>query len=125
MLKAGADPNFNARSGVSPLQVSVHIGEVEFFGAALRYGGNPNIRDHNDEPASMIALGKDLKILEMLVKAGADVNAITGIFEISLLAKSLYATDFDATLWLIHKGADYKQENVKGKAGLGSVRKMA
>jgi len=123
LLEAGANPNFIGKSYVNVLHASVYYDEIEFVKTALKYGADPNIKDINGEPVSKIALGRNLKILKMLLEAGADVNAVMGVFEISLLANSFYAKDFDAALWLINQGADYKHKNTKGKTVIDTINR--
>jgi len=78
LLRAGADPNQASFGGVSALAWAAGSNKPRQLELLLRYGGNPNANDTGkivDRPLSRAAAQGRMKNVQMLVAAGADVNA--------------------------------------------------
>ena len=80
LLAAGADPNVVGSEGDSPLRWCVERGDRDTTALLLRCGAAQTI-DGFGGPAGMTALGQaahrlDLKMVEILLRAGADPEAL-------------------------------------------------
>jgi len=125
LLELGADPNMqDLYYGDSPLMKAADIGingvgaDPRFLKLLLKYGGDPNAVEngpekHGKNSVLIIACGSgDLDYVEILVDAGAKVNAVTIYDETALNAAVNIAgiiDNPDMVIYLIRKGADYKR----------------
>lgn len=80
LLAAGADPNLEGSEGDSPLRVCVELGDREAAAMLLRCGATKTV-DGAGGLSGMSALGRaasrlDLAMIELLLKAGADPEAL-------------------------------------------------
>ncbi len=80
LLAAGAEPNFEGSEGDSPLRACVDLGNREMAALLLRCGANKTL-DRSGGLSGMSALGRaanrlDLSMLELLLQAGADPEAL-------------------------------------------------
>jgi len=78
LLNAGADVNISNRNGETSLFLAVETGCPDVVNSMLSHGGNPNIPavadDHYTCMLSRACEMKNVKLVEMLLKAGADPN---------------------------------------------------
>ena len=80
LLAAGADPNVVGSEGDSPLRWYVEQGDYDGAAMLLRCGATETI-DGFGGPSGMTALGRaahrlDLRMIELLLRAGADPEAL-------------------------------------------------
>ena len=77
LLKLGADPNAPNETGEPLLGWSILNRDLRYFELALSHGGNPNaLNTKINRPIIFQAISEDSnKALELLIKAGADINA--------------------------------------------------
>ena len=68
LLRKGADPNVQCRSGVTPLMAAQSVGALN---ALLKAGANPNVQDNEGETVLM-KVRRNQEFIEPLFKAGAD-----------------------------------------------------
>jgi ankyrin repeat protein len=68
LLRKGADPNLQCRSGVTPLMAAQTVGALN---ALLKAGANPNVQDNEGETLLM-KIRRHQEFIEPLLKAGAD-----------------------------------------------------
>ena len=125
LLKAGADPNLTSEWGQTPLRNAVVRGHVELVRELLEVGGDPNIEY---EPASIPSEKKNAvfpsmdspladaaqlgrgEILDLLVRAGADINKVSAAGNTALLAAVL-ERQFDIARRLLAAGAQRREEH--------------
>jgi ankyrin repeat protein len=76
LLRSGANPNYKAPSGWTPLLMAAGKGHDEAVKVLLEMGADPN--DQNvfarHTPLILAALNRHLEVAKTLVKAGTDVN---------------------------------------------------
>ncbi|TSA57034.1 MAG: hypothetical protein D4R39_03130 [Methylophilaceae bacterium] len=76
LLDNGANPNIKAETGDTALTLSAIIPDHRFLASALKFDGKVDQLDARKETPLMLAASYALKDnVELLVKAGADVNA--------------------------------------------------
>jgi len=76
LLDVGADPNLAADNGTSVMNLAAMTPDSRFLSAALRHGGQVDLRDGRKETPLMIAASNSLDDnVRLLVEADADVNA--------------------------------------------------
>jgi ankyrin repeat protein len=77
LLRAGADPNLADDSGCIPLLGCAREGSAGLVTAALlAAGADPNVMDADREtPLTLALAAKDFRSADLLIEAGADVNA--------------------------------------------------
>jgi hypothetical protein len=68
LLRKGADPNLQCRSGVTPLMA---VQSLKTLNALLKAGANPNVQDNEGKTVLMKARWNQ-EFIEPLLKAGAD-----------------------------------------------------
>jgi len=104
------------------LASSVHVGDLEDVRHLLTKGANPNALDRFRNPLLLIACGKNFyDIAELLVAAGANVNAAAGerkhkgcrALHFAACANSLYYVAL-----LLRHGASVNAKNAQGQTAL-------
>ena len=114
LLKAGANPNAKLENGTPLLQFAVRFENTEFTKALLEFKANPNVQGANEKPAIHEAVqAGELAQLQLLVRAGADINAVWGSG--TPLYAALGATNFAAAAALLDMGANVDWRSPGGK----------
>ena len=93
-----------------------HGGSAEDVRLLLEHGANPNVREPRTGRTPLFEAGAagNLKALNDLLKAGADVNAQD--FEgDTVLHRAAYGDNTELIKWLLRHGANPKIKNVNGK----------
>jgi ankyrin repeat protein len=107
LLSKGASPNAPLGTGETPLMTAAETGNVELVEAMLEAGGHPNVKERTqDQTALMWATAeKHPRVVEALIKAGADVHARSkgGSTPLLFAARS---GDLESARHLIAAGAD-------------------
>lgn len=106
LLERGADPNATDAAGNSgvTLAVRMHDSAPGLLELVLNFGGNPNARDANGEPAAMRFVDTaDLDGLVLMQQRGADLNAEVGGRPLIVLAA--LAGDWDIAWRMAELGA--------------------
>lgn len=118
LLKLGADPNTPTPDELGGywLEHCVMVNDSDYLRLALAHGGNPNLVNLKiKQPLIFRAVSDDkLDKLEMLIRAGADINARHGDGSTPII----YASDsrqLRAVLYLLQHGAD---PTIRDKVGL-------
>jgi len=77
LLDHGVDPNAQDKNGDTPLllALSQSIASAEVIGLLIKHGANVNVRRRSGGSALHASLGRDRKAMEMLLDAGAAVDA--------------------------------------------------
>ncbi|HMF70120.1 MAG TPA: ankyrin repeat domain-containing protein [Flavitalea sp.] len=126
LVQLGADPNLqDSYEGISPLMQAVLIGggvlqigrDNRYLELLLKAGGDPNIESHGgtraegiegNTPLSIACLHGSLSYVQILVKAGANVNHKRQN-RYDALYNALIQKYPDIVLYLLNHGAIYKQ----------------
>lgn len=93
-----------------------HAGSAEDVRLLLEHGANPNVREPRTgrTPLFEASWAGDLKAVNNLVKAGADLTAQD--FEgDTVLHRAAYGDNVELVKWLLRHGANPKVKNVHGK----------
>jgi ankyrin repeat protein len=136
LLKYGADPNATMTDGRStlfawPVQLAAGddetspVSQAQFVKLLLQYGADPRIVDKQGLTALhlMKGISVDLPVVELLVKAGADINATqpsTGRTPIHGMFNTFGSTNHKATAItsLSKLGADFNHKDNDGNTPL-------
>ena len=127
LLELGANPNLhNTFKGKTSVMVAAGNADPKYLKLLLNFKGDPNSIENvfsgpkkriNSERNSALTTAivpsvmgkKNLEKVKLLVEAGADINYTKkGIIQ-TPLAEALIQEQMDIALYLIEKGADYKQ----------------
>lgn len=79
LLAAGADPNARLSNGNTPLHIAVRMPNPDFTSALLAAKADPNAAGDSREPVIHMATayeGHGHQALDLLAKAGADINIV-------------------------------------------------
>jgi len=123
LLDKGADVELSDFNGITPLMAASVQGDVPVVKALLEAGADPNHADKNSlTPAHLAASRKpgddSVAVLEMLIDAGANVDAIAfgegGLSFTPLWNAAVYGNVGTARL-LLERGADANLEMNDGK----------
>ena len=108
LLELGADPNVIFDDGGSVMHWAVRNRNPAFLEAALAHGGNPNLKAGQfDRTPIFEALGERRDRLDLLLAAGADVNAESELGTPAYVAAR--RGSFDVVYRLLEHGAEYHE----------------
>jgi serine/threonine-protein phosphatase 6 regulatory ankyrin repeat subunit B len=118
LLDAGADANSCTRSGDTPLASAIITGNAAVVKLLLNAGAKPNVSlNKGTQSELMLAAGGGyVDIINLLIKAGADINA-TGNMG-SALHLAVTHGHVDAVKMLLKAGASTKLRDDEGKTPL-------
>ena len=106
LLELGADPNIVFGDGGTVMHWAVRNRNDAYLKAALQHGGNPNLKAGQfDRTPIFEALGERRDRLDLLIEAGADVNA-TSFFGTPAYTAAGRGS-FDVVYKLLQNGARY------------------
>ena len=110
LLKAGADPNLKAKSvNLTPMTLVSGGNEPELLALILKYGGNPNGNKDTafqDMPLTLAASQGRLINVEMLMKAGGNINAHDRYGD-SIVTNAAAMAQFEVVHRLLELGYNY------------------
>jgi ankyrin repeat protein len=120
LLEIGASPNVQRAEGLPVMHLVIRTADddTRFLEAALKHGGDPNLRDpHTGEtPLFSAILFKHSRQIDLLLGSGADVKAQNPIDDMTLLMAAMSSSaNYELVYRLLERGADPK---VKTKTGL-------
>jgi uncharacterized protein len=120
LLENGANPNAQRSDGLPVMHLIVHSDDDDprFLEAALKHGGNPDLRDtrSGETPLFPAILFKHKRQIELLLAAKADVKAQTPIDDLTLpMVVITSSANYELAYRLLERGAD---PTVKTKTGL-------
>ena len=126
LLDAGADPALAARSGVTPLAAAVAARRESTVGLLLEHKVAPDQRLPNEATALMVAAAMGYpEIIEQLLDAGAEVNAVDAGGRSALHAAAQFGFEHNDSLrarrlfdGLLKRGADINLADGEGKTPL-------
>lgn len=120
LLELGANPNepdkYRGQAAMHIASKKVYTSHPEYLKLLLKYGGDPNLCEYGPGPEHgsarffplYIAAGEDIKLAEVLINAGADVNQKLIDSDKTPLFNALFNQKIDIVLLLLEHGADYK-----------------
>lgn len=120
LLELGANPNepdkYRGQAAMHIASGKVYKSDPEYLRLLLKYGGDPNLCEYGPGPEDgssrffplYIAAGEDIKLVEVLINAGADVNQILIDSDKTPLFNALFSKKIDIVLFLLEHGANYK-----------------
>lgn len=105
LLAAGADPN--GAPGNEPLVTAIRVKDLSIARALLKAGADPNGRHDDETPLHLASLMGRLDSVELLLKAGAQVDLANSVGETPALTAALsgqlpmvvYLLDHGASPW--------------------------
>jgi uncharacterized protein len=109
--------NTYSADGFTPLHLAAFFDEEEVLDVLLEYGANPRMEAHNYmhvQPLHSAVAGKNLRIVEKLIEAGADVNAAQQ-HELTALHAAAQEGLVEIAKVLIRHEADKKALDDKGR----------
>lgn len=115
LLELGADPNVVFADGNSVMNASVVLKEGGILKAALAHGGNPNLVSSDSFGYTPIfdAMSAGLDRVDMLLSAGADINAKSKFGSTPVLVAAGRG-DYEMVYRLLERGADYRIKDAHG-----------
>jgi ankyrin repeat protein len=105
LLAAGADPNARNAEGSPVLMAAIMRQDPGIMADLIRAGASAKAADSTGPLFVAAAFSGNQKIVELMLDAGADVNAKTKDGTTALLAAT-YKQKWDLSKYLIQKGAD-------------------
>ncbi len=120
LLKAGADPDENYRSGKTSLQIAVDSANVALpvLMTLLAAGADPDARGSGETPLSLAVSRKNLAAITVLLNAGANPNSYFRSDGSLLHAAVQERTDLAVVAALLNGGADPNAQDEWGKTPL-------
>ena len=117
LLDAGANPNKSSSDGDTPLMDAVLDGYTDIVNVLLAAGADPNAKStYGDTALSYVSIN-DTKIIESLLKFGANPNEID-YGDYTLLMEASAKGNLAVVKALLNAGADI---NIKDKEGLTAL----
>lgn len=115
LLELGADPNVVFEDGGTVMHWAVRHKSDAFLKTALAHGGNPNLRSGQlDRTPLFEALGEHRDRIDLLLEAGADVNAREALAGMTPVMLAAGRGSFDVVYKLLNYGADYRIKSSSG-----------
>jgi len=116
LLELCADPNVVFDDGGTVMHWAVSHENDAFLEAALAQGGNPNLRSGGvfEDTPLFIALGDHSDKIDILLNAGADVNAQDKYGYTPAISAAAVGR-FDVVYKLLNHGADYQIKTSRGR----------
>lgn len=116
LLERGADPNRMVWNSVPLISITAkNDTDSDWLESALKHKGDPNIVNSvagipngKETPIFNAVRSRNKKNLELLIKAGADLNHRKYNDNTPLMVCCVYATEYDTALLLLEAGADYQ-----------------
>jgi ankyrin repeat protein len=128
MIKGGADVNAADKSGETPLLSAASSSDADVLSLLLRHGANVNAKGGRNERTALMELcqsrNASAAALDVLAKAGADVNAVDRSGDSALMqAVSSYRPNPEIIDWLIAHGANARAVNCRKLSIVEAARK--
>lgn len=127
LMQHGADPNLQKDNKRSFMFYAARADDVDYLEMGLRFGGDPDLRGPSQQTLLFETAQKNtsqaIKMLQILLDHGADINALShpkGIHENAAMAAA-GINQYESALFLLEKGINYKHAN---KAGYTIVRSL-
>ncbi len=120
LLELGADPNHTSRSMFrSPLRMAMSAEDPSVLRMLLEHGGDPDRGKDRRDPLIIRAASRQ-NFLEVLVTAGADVNA-RGLNYDTALITAARRQRYQIVLYLLQNGADFTLVNRADESLIGYI----
>jgi len=117
LISAGADPNMKLPNALLPVAWAAFSGSPEVLQKLLTNGGSPDAEFDTRAALIIGAMNGNLKVVQILVSAGADINNYEGTGMTALM----FATEYnypDIAQYLLQRGADKTMTNKSGETAL-------
>ena len=125
LLADGADPDFKELPGNPLITQAAREGKAEVVKIMLDYGADPNrFAPYSLTALAFAAQNSDLNMLQLLVKAGADVNLPSGEDEMTPLMYAGPQNSIETVKLLLDNGALVNARNRHGMTVLTLVKKQ-
>lgn len=115
LIDFGADVNFTAEIGRTPLMQIDDDATPELVRLLLSYKARVNVSDEDGDTPLILAAGEvEDEVLKLLIEAGADVNA-SNKKGITALMRAAWDEDVEHVRMLLAAGADVNAKNDEGE----------
>jgi protocatechuate 3,4-dioxygenase beta subunit len=115
LLDFGADVNFTAENGRTPLMQIDEDATPELVRLLLSYNASVNVSDEDGDTPLILAAGEvEDEVLKLLIEAGADVNAANKR-GLTALMRAAWEEDLEHVRILLAAGADVNAKNDEGE----------
>jgi len=128
LLEQGADPNQSWSNTSSAILYTARMVDPKYLLAALKHGGDPNYCQpvSKERPLFQALMQPDGRTLEVLLTAGADVNAQDAGGWTTPMRVIGAQGNYEIVWRLLQRGADYRLKTNQGKTlsdimGIGSI----
>jgi hypothetical protein len=107
LLQRKANPNLQDKDDDSPMSMAADKNDTWYLDTILKNGGNPNVESkrYGTTPMKNAILGGDFKHVQLLVKAGANLNHRDGAGYTPII-QAAAVNDYGLVLYFLQSGAD-------------------
>lgn len=116
LLEAGADPNISNNDGCGPLTKAARNGDWAIISLLLK--AHAKLDQYKHSMLREAAKGGHIKIIEWLLKYGADINGKSTSYGNTALHKAVQYRQYDTVTCLLEAGADVTAKNYKNDTPL-------
>ena len=122
LLESGANPNVR-RPEFSIMILAAGTEDARFLELALKHGGDPNFRDVNPVrmPIFESMLMDSTRHRELLLQAGADINAQNEVGDTPMMKAIGTSADYKFVWECLQRGADYRIKTFNNKTLADSI----